>query len=118
MSLKLWYENENLDEILNQLREAENVEEIVFETWNTGKAFGTGEGEQDNDNICEIIKAILRKPNLNKIAYVIEDDGDFNGLEITREFPQVVYQWALTTKLLEVRNLEGCTLCLFTFSFQ
>ena len=114
MSLKLWYENENLDEILNQLREAGNVEEIEFEM--AGMAFGTG--EQDNDNICEIIKAILRKPNLNKIAYVIEDDGDFNGMEIDGEFPQVVYQWALTTKSLEVRNLEGCTLCLFMCSFQ
>ena len=112
MSLKLWYEDENLDEILDQLIEAaENVEEIEFETWGTAQMFGTG--EQDNDNICEIIKKILRKPNLNKITYVIED-----GMEINGEFPQVVYQWALTTKLLEGRNLEGCTLCLFMFSFQ
>ena len=108
MSLKLWYENGNLDEILNQLRAAGNVEEIEFETWDTE--------EKDNDNICEIIKMILRKPNLNKITYVIENDGD--GMEINEEFPQVVYQWALTTKSLEVRKLEGCTLCLFTFSFQ
>ena len=90
MSLQLWYENGNLDEILNQLREAGNrVEEIEFQTWETGMAFGTG--EKDNDNICEIIKAILRKPNLKKITYGIEDDGDFNGLEINREFPKVVY---------------------------
>ena len=115
MSLNLWYENEtDLDRILTQLREAENIEEIEFSTWDTGLAFSTG--EQHNDNICEIIKMILRKPNLNKITYVIENDGD--GMEINEEFPQVVYQWALTTKSLEVRNLEGCTLCLFTFSFQ
>ena len=117
MSLKLWYENEtDLDRILNQLREAENIEEIEFSTLDSGLAFSTG--EQRNENICEIIKMILRKPNLTKITYGMEIDGDFNGMEINGEFPQVVYQWALTTKSLEVRNLEGCTLCLFMFSFQ
>ena len=68
-------------------------------------------------NISNALAAhdLILKPNLNKITYAIEDDGD--GIEINGEFPQVVYQWALTTKSLEVRNLEGCTLCLFMFSF-
>jgi hypothetical protein len=88
LSLDLRYEGckgeTDFDGILNQLREVENVEDIEFHT------FGTG--EQDNDNICEIIKKILRKPNLNKITYDIEDDlGDFNGMEIDGEFPQVIY---------------------------
>ena len=91
LTLNLIYEGQtDFDGILNQLREAENVEEIEFLT--------SGVGEQDNENICKIIKKILTKPNLNKITYDIEDTlGDFNGMEIDGEFPQ-----NLTVKKLEI----------------
>ena len=93
LSLNLRYKGQtDFDGILNQLREAENVEEIELE-WHSGV------GEQDNENICKIIKKILTKPNLNKITYDIEDDtlGDFNGMEIDGEFPQ-----NLTVKKLNI----------------
>ena len=86
----LYEDQTDFDGILNQLREAENVEEIKFLT--------SGVGEQDNENICKIIKKILTKPNLNKITYDIEDElGDFNGMEIDGEFPQ-----NLTVKKLDI----------------
>ena len=44
---------EDFNKILNQLREAQNVEEIEFETH--------GVGEQDNDKIYQVIKKILGK---------------------------------------------------------
>ena len=65
LSLNLRYESQtDFDGILNQLRKAENLEEIKFLT--------SGVGEQDNQNIFQIIKKILTKPNLNKITYDIE----------------------------------------------
>ena len=80
----------DFDGILNQLRKAENLEEIKFLT--------SGVGEQDNQNIFQIIKKILTKPNLNKITYDIDDPiGDFNGMEIDGEFPQ-----NLTVKKLDI----------------
>ena len=93
LSLNLRYEDQtDFDGILNQLREAENVEEIELE-WTSGV------GEQDNENICKIIKKILIKPKLNKITYDIggRDVDDFNGMEIDGEFPQ-----NLTVKKLDI----------------
>ena len=92
LSLNLRYKGEtDFDGILNQLREAENVKEIEFQT--------SCDGEQDNENICKIIKKILTKPSLNKITYDIEDTlGDFNGMEIDGEFPTVAMNELLCLK--------------------
>ena len=87
-SLNLRYEGckgkTDFDRILNQLRENQNVENIEFLTF--------GVGEQHNENVCKIIKGILRQPNLNKITYDLEEDlGDFNGMKIDGEFPKVIH---------------------------
>ena len=83
-SLYLRYLGEtDFNKILNQLREAQNVEEIEFGS--------DGVGEQDNENICQIIKKILGQPDLKKITWIMEDSGEFNGMEIDGEFPQVIY---------------------------
>ena len=95
----------DFDGILNQLRKAENLEEIKFLT--------SGVGEQDNQNICQIIKKILTKPNLNKITYDIDDPiGDFNGMEIDGEFPTVAMN-----ELLCMKN-AGSQISLFFTSYE
>ena len=92
LSLNLCYEGQtDFDRILNQLREAENVEEIELE-WHSGV------GEQDNENICKIIKKILTKPNLNKITYDMGYVDNFNGMEIDGEFPTVAMNELLCLK--------------------
>ena len=48
----------DFDGILNQLRKAENLEEIKFLT--------SGVGGQDNQNIFQIIKKILTKPKFKQ----------------------------------------------------
>ena len=107
LSLNLRYKGEtDFDGILNQLREAENVEEIELE-WTSGV------GQQDNENICKIIKKILTKPSLNKITYDIEDTlGDFNGMEIDGEFPTVAMN-----ELLCLKN-AGSQISLFFTSYE
>ena len=83
-SLYLRYLGEtDFNKILNQLREAQNVEAIEFGS--------DGVGEQDNENICQIIKKILGQPDLKKITWIMEDSREFNGMEIDGEFPQVIY---------------------------
>ena len=108
LSLNLRYEDQtDFDGILNQLREAENVEEIELE-WTSGV------GEQDNENICKIIKKILIKPKLNKITYDIggRDVDDFNGMEIDGEFPTVAMN-----ELLCLKN-AGSQISLFFTSYE
>ena len=74
---------EDFNKILNQLREAQNVEEIEF--------VSDGVGEQDNEKIYQIIKKILGQPDLKKITWRMEDSREFNGMEIDGEFPQVIH---------------------------
>ena len=106
MSLNLCYEGEtDLDGILNQLREAENVEEIELE-------WPSGVGEQDNENICKIIKKILTKPKLNKITYDMGYVDNFNGMEIDGEFPTVAMN-----ELLCLKN-AGSQFSLFFTSYE
>ena len=107
LSLNLCYEGQtDFDGILNKLREAENVEEIEFQT--------SCDGEQDNENICKIIKKILIKPKLNKITYDIggRDVDDFNGMEIDGEFPTVAMN-----ELLCLKN-AGSQISLFFTSYE
>ena len=99
--LSLFYDDrEDLDGILQELREAENVDHVQFNV--SPDIRDDGAEEQDIASFYEILQEILRKPNLKKITYEADfDDNAMNFDEFTTnlsvkklELPSV---WDLTS---------------------
>ena len=100
------YESEaDFDGILQELREAENVEQIEFIS---GDQNGSTDGfeEQDIAKFYVIIQEILRKPNLKKITYEFSDfrfDGDGAAMNFDEFTPN------LSVKKLELPSVWDLT---------
>ena len=99
--LSLFYDDrEDLDGILQELREAENVDHVEFIV--STDIRHDGAEEQDIASFYKILQEILRKPNLKKITYEADfDDNAMNFDEFTTnlsvkklELPSV---WDLTS---------------------
>ena len=99
--LSVFYDDrEDLDGILQELREAENVDHVEFNV--STDIRHDGAEEQDIASFYEILQEILRKPNLKKITYEADfDDNAMNFDEFTTnlsvkklELPSV---WDLTS---------------------
>ena len=94
------YESEaDFDGILQELREAENVEQIEFVPRDQN-GFSDGFEEQDIAKFYVIIQEILRKPNLKKITYDFCFDGDGAAMNFDEFTPN------LSVKKLELPSVD------------